>query len=213
MSSSCPRLSARAGDELAVADGQRQVADRLRLFERLGNRPDLDLSHARLPHATRVRTALPDVLSKIDAYRAGSRARHSPPVRNDTLAGDRAFRRHSASSRSRSAWCPILGPIDLAPHAPRSEKRTCSGLTPRTRSLSGSRSRAAEWQPRARRAGSPARRLPACRGTAEVHRRRANEICNEERGRPIIDVAWVATCSTTPLFITAIISAIAMASS
>jgi ABC-type uncharacterized transport system YnjBCD ATPase subunit len=57
-------------DEFTVSDGERQIADCLRLVERLGDGPDLDLSHARLLRATLYESHGPTPCQRSTAYRA-----------------------------------------------------------------------------------------------------------------------------------------------
>src|SRR5882672_11640717 len=150
------------------------------------------------------------------------RQRIGPEVEPDMLSGpkrhargrpglERAIVRRHGHDLCRAE---ILRPIDLAPHDAAIGETHMFGPDPedeiafRQPLACGGNCNVALAEPDRLRAG-----LQAAAKRQEVHRRRANEVCNEQRRRPVIDVARTGDLLDDAVFITAIMSAIAMASS
>ena len=184
--------------------------------EALGDAGKRDVRHARLPREARCRSRGRSPCRTGTASPAGRRGRR---VRR------RAWRRRPAGARAAGPKSVVIVTIWVVPRysapntAPRSalasSMTTASGRTPRTSSRSGSvlphrrRGDSRPAEPNLRRA-----RLQAIGECEQVHRRRADEIGDEHARGPVVDLARRSpTCSTTPRFITAIVSAIDIASS
>ena len=209
-------------DELAVGD--RQATSRrppATSLKRLRDALEDDLSHGRprriVQRAVRARGRSPR--SKIDSFFGRGASGHVVRARRHGHVGGHPRTAPSPASVLTVTIC-VVPRYSMPKTSPRSGavvgKRDVLGPHARARSRPRRLSRATRAS-RLRAADQDdvrSRRLLARRERDEVHRRRADEIGDEQRGRPVVDLLRRArTARSTPLFITAILSAIAMASS